>query len=99
MYVDDLADAVVFLMKHYSDEEHVNVGVGSDVTIREVAELIARVVGVESRLSFDPTKPDGMQRKLLNSAKLLAMGWRPGTPLDVGLRQTYEWYLSRAAAA
>jgi GDP-L-fucose synthase len=99
MYVDDLADAVVFLMKHYSDEEHVNIGVASDVTIREVAELIARVVGVESRLSFDPTKPDGMPRKLLDSAKLLAMGWRPGTPLDVGLRQTYEWYLRHKAAA
>jgi GDP-L-fucose synthase len=99
LYVEDLADAVVFLMKHYSDEEHVNVGVGSDVTIREVAELIARAVGVESRLRFDATKPDGMPRKLLDSAKLLAMGWRPGTALDVGLRQTYEWFLRHRAAA
>jgi GDP-L-fucose synthase len=99
LYVEDLADAIVFLMKHYSDEEHVNVGVGSDVTIREVAELIARAVGVESRLRFDATKPDGMPRKLLDSAKLLAMGWRPGTALDVGLRQTYEWFLRHRAAA
>jgi GDP-L-fucose synthase len=99
LYVDDLADAVVFLMKHYSDEEHVNVGYGSDVTIREVAEHIARAVGVESRLRFDATKPDGMPRKLLDSGKLLAMGWRPDTALDVGLRQTYEWYLRHKAAA
>jgi GDP-L-fucose synthase len=93
LHVDDLADAVVFLMKNYSDEEHVNVGAGYDVTIREVAELIARAVGVEASLRFDATKPDGMPRKLLDSSKLLAMGWKPSIALDAGLRHAYEWFM------
>lgn len=99
LHVDDLADAVVFLMKTYSDEEHVNVGAGYDVTIREVAELIARAVGVEASLRFDATKPDGMPRKLLDSSKLLAMGWKPSIELDAGLRHAYEWFLQHKAAA
>jgi GDP-L-fucose synthase len=98
MYVDDLADALVFLLKHYSAEEHVNVGVGYDVTIREVAQLIMQVVGIEGRLQFDSTKPDGMPRKLLDSGRLLSMGWQPRTGLDEGLRKTYAWYLEYAAA-
>lgn len=98
MYVDDLADALVFLLKHYSGEEHVNVGVGYDVTVREVAELIMRVVGMGGRLQFDTLKPDGMPRKLLDSGRLLSMGWQPRTGLDDGLRKTYAWYLEHAAA-
>jgi GDP-L-fucose synthase len=98
MYVDDLADALVFLLKHYSAEEHVNVGVGYDVTIREVAQLIMQVVGIEGRLQFDSTKPDGMPRKLLDSGRLLSMGWQPRTGLDEGLRKTYAWYLEHAPA-
>jgi GDP-L-fucose synthase len=98
MYVDDLADALVFLLKHYSGEEHVNVGVGYDVTVREVAELIMRVVGMGGRLQFDTSKPDGMPRKLLDSGRLLSMGWQPRTGLDDGLRKTYAWYLEHAAA-
>ncbi len=97
MYVDDLADALIFLMKNYSDEEHVNIGVGEDISIRSLAETIARVVGVESRLRFDPSRPDGTPRKLLDSEKLHAMGWRPRTTLEDGLRATYRWYLDNVA--
>lgn len=99
MYVDDLADALVFLMQNYSGEEHVNVGVGQDVTIRTLAEMIARVVGTESKLRFDSRRPDGTPRKLLDSSKLLDMGWKPRTTLEDGLRKTYAWYLDNIAKA
>jgi GDP-L-fucose synthase len=92
MYVDDLADALVFLLKHYSDDEHVNIGVGYDVTIRELAETIARIVGLAATLRFDSSKPDGTPRKLMDSGRLLAMGWNPQTSLEDGLRQAYGWY-------
>jgi GDP-L-fucose synthase len=91
--VDDLADALVFLLKTYSDDSHVNVGVGSDVTIRELAEIIMGVVGVQGRLRFDPSKPDGAPRKLLDSSLLQSMGWRPRIGLKEGLRKAYKWYL------
>jgi GDP-L-fucose synthase len=93
MHVDDLADAAVFLMKTYSGEEHVNIGTGQEVTIRELAEAIASIVGVESRLRFDPRKPDGMPRKLLDSGRLRGMGWQPQISLEDGLRMTYAWYV------
>ena len=95
--VDDLADALIFLLRHYSDESHVNIGVGHDVTIRELAETIMHVVGVEGRLRFDPSKPDGAPRKLLDSSLLQSMGWRPRIGLDEGLRKTYAWYLENVA--
>jgi GDP-L-fucose synthase len=94
--VDDLADALVFLLRHYSDDSHVNVGSGADVTIRELAETITRVVGVASRLRFDLSKPDGVPRKLLDSSRLSSMGWRPRVGLEEGLRKTYAWYLDNA---
>ena len=94
MYVDDLADALVFLLKHYSGEEHVNVGVASDVTIRELAETIMRVVGLDAELRFDRSKPDGTPRKLMDSSRLFAMGWTPKTSLEDGFRQAYAWYLA-----
>jgi GDP-L-fucose synthase len=97
LYVDDLADALVFLLEHYSGEEHVNVGTGSDVTISEAAELVARVVGLNGALRFDSSKPDGMPRKLLDSNRILAMGWKPRTELEEGLRKTYAWYLEHVA--
>ncbi len=96
LHVDDLADALVFLMKNYSGEQHINVGTGSELTIRELAETIARVIGVEARLKFDPSKPDGAPRKLLNSEKLLSMGWAPKIGLEDGLRNAYAWYLDYA---
>lgn len=97
LYVDDLADACVFLMKNYSGEEHVNIGFGSDVTIRELAETVAAVVGFKGTLSYDSTKPDGMPKKLLDSAKLNAMGWTPKVGLTEGIAKAYDWYLKNAA--
>lgn len=97
LYVDDLADACVFLMKNYSDEEHVNVGYGSDVTIGEVAKIVADTVGFQGTLAFDTSKPDGMPRKLVDSAKLNAMGWRPATDLKQGIAKAYAWYRENAA--
>jgi len=92
LHVDDLADAVVFLIKTWSDEEPVNIGTGSDVTIAELAQLIADIVGFNGRFVFDPTKPDGTPRKLLDISKVTELGWRPGIDLETGIRQTYDWY-------
>lgn len=99
LHVDDLADALVFVMQNYSEEVHVNIGSGKDISIRELAELIARVVDVESRLKFDPSRPDGTPRKLLDSSRLLGMGWRPRISLEEGLRSTYRWYLENEIQA
>lgn len=96
LYVDDLADALVFLMKTYSAGEHVNIGSGSDLSIKELAQLIADTVGFRGDFTFDSTKPDGTPRKLLNVDKLRALGWEAKTDLREGLRRTYEWYLSKS---
>jgi GDP-L-fucose synthase len=93
LHVDDLAEALLFLMQHYSDAEHVNVGVGKDLSIRELAETIARVVGYQGELAFDPCKPDGTPRKLVDTTKINALGWHPRIGLEEGLRDTYRWYL------
>lgn len=93
LYVDDLADALVFLLQNYSGEDHVNVGTGTDVTIRELAETICRVVGFEGELRFDASKPDGMPRKLLDVGRLNAMGWRHETDLETGLGRAYDWFV------
>lgn len=92
LYVDDLADALVFLMRHYDGYEHVNVGVGEDMTIRELAEIIAEVVGYSGPLAFDSSKPDGTPKKLLDITRLSELGWRPKISLKKGLRSTYEWF-------
>lgn len=97
LYVDDCADALVHLMKHYSDESHVNVGCGNDLTIAEVAQKVITTVGLNAKLVTDPSKPDGTPRKLLDISKLIATGWQPRISLEDGLARTYEWYLSRAA--
>jgi len=91
LYCDDLADALVFLMRHYSDESHINVGTGTDVTIREVAELLAEVIGFKGRFHYNPAKPDGTPRKLLDVSRLVQLGWRAETPLRAGLEKTYRW--------
>jgi GDP-L-fucose synthase len=93
-----LADAVIFLMKTLSDEEPINIGTGTDVTIAELAELIAEIVGFEGRFIFDPSKPDGTPRKLLDVSKLTALGWRPRITVEVGIRQTHEWYRTSRGA-
>jgi GDP-L-fucose synthase len=92
LHVDDLADACVFLMKHYSADEHVNVGSGQEISIRELTELIARVVGFRGGFAFDPSRPDGTPRKLLDTAKLDALGWSARIGLEEGIAQTYRWY-------
>jgi GDP-L-fucose synthase len=93
LYVDDLADACVFLMNNYSDEIHINVGTGEDVEIRELAEIIKKVVGYEGEIVNDTTKPDGTPRKLLNVDRLHATGWKHRVELEDGIRRVYEWYL------
>ena len=96
MHVDDLADAAVFLMERYSQPEIINVGVGYDVTIAELAGLVKDVVGFEGGLRFDRTKPDGTPRKLLDVSRLAALGWRSRIELAEGVRQTYQWYVDNA---
>jgi GDP-L-fucose synthase len=92
LHVDDLADATLYLLRHYDDEGIVNVGWGEDVTIRELAELVRTVCGYQGRLEFDPSKPDGTPRKLLDTSRLTSLGWRPKITLEAGIRSTYAWY-------
>ena len=97
LHVDDLADALVFLMKNYSDEMHINVGTGVETSIRALAELIARAAGWQGRFEYDASKPDGMPRKVMDVSRLRALGWTAPTPLEEGLRKAYDWYVRNAA--
>lgn len=97
LHVDDLADALIFLMERYSDESHVNVGWGEDVTIAELASLIADVVGFEGKLRYATDKPDGMPRKLLDIGLIERMGWRPTIQFREGLSDAYHWFAENAA--
>jgi GDP-L-fucose synthase len=99
LHVDDLGDAVVYLLKNYNDESIVNVGWGEDVTIRELAELVVAACGYRGRLVFDPSKPDGTPRKLLDTTRLSGLGWRPKIPLKAGIESTYAWYREHVAEA
>src|SRR5207237_1329547 len=94
--VDDLADACVFVMKYYSGEGFLNSGTAEDITIADFARLIAEVIGYEGALAFDPSRPDGTPRKLLDVSKLTALGWRAKTPLRDGLKAAYADFCSRA---
>lgn len=98
LHVDDLARAVVFLLDHYDGYEHINCGAGSDVSIAELADIIARVVDYPGKIVFDPTKPDGTPRKLMDSSRIAALGFKPQTPLQDGIAATYRWYLENKAA-
>jgi GDP-L-fucose synthase len=98
LHVDDLAGACRFLLEHYDSPEIVNVGCGTDVTIRELAETICEVVGFDGELAFDPSKPDGTPRKLLDTARLTALGWQPRIGLREGIAQTYAWYRAQPDA-
>jgi GDP-L-fucose synthase len=97
LHVDDLADALVFLMERYSDESHVNIGWGEDVSIRELAELVAEVVGYTGGFRYAAEKPDGTPRKLLDVARLSGMGWRPRIRLRDGLADAYRWFVDNVA--
>ena len=99
IYVDDLADALVHVLAHYSDAAPINIGCGEDVTIADFARLVCEVVGFEGGLRFDDTKPDGTPRKLLDVARLDALGWRAPTPLQDGLARSYAWFRENAAGA
>jgi len=92
LHVDDLADACVFLMRQYSDEPPINVGWGEDISIGELARLVADTVGFNGELRFDPSKPDGTPRKLLDTSRMTALGWQPKIHLKAGLASTYEWF-------
>ncbi|MBL7218429.1 MAG: GDP-L-fucose synthase [Desulfobacteraceae bacterium] len=95
LYVDDLADACLYLMNNYDENDIVNVGVGKDQSIWELAEMVGKVVGFKGDLRFDHTKPDGTPLKLLDVSKLTALGWHADTPLEEGIRRAYQWYLEQ----
>lgn len=97
LHVDDCANALVFLLKNYSGDSHVNVGSGTDVTIDELSELVMQAVGFNGTLEHDLSRPDGTPRKLMSNEKLAAMGWSPSISLPEGLKSTYQWFLAHRA--
>lgn len=99
LFVDDLADALIFLMAKYDKSELINAGSGEGVTIRDLARAVAKVVGFNGRIVQDTSKPDGMPKKVLDTSKLRELGWQPKHSLQTGLERTYEWYRARHGAA
>jgi GDP-L-fucose synthase len=99
LHVDDLADACVFLMKHYDDMMHINIGTGEDVSIAELADMVRRVVHPSAQIVFDTSKPDGAPRKLLDVSRLHALGWRHRMSLGEGIEHTYNWFLQNHGVA
>jgi GDP-L-fucose synthase len=98
LHVDDLADACLFLMAHYGEAEHINVGTGEDLSIRELADMVCAIVHPSARLVFDTDKPDGTPRKLLDVSRLHGLGWRHTIELRQGIAATYEWFVSQLVA-
>lgn len=98
LHVDDCADALLTILRGYSEDEHINVGSGEDLTIQELAQMVGKVVGYEGRIRNDTAKPDGTPRKLMSGDKLKALGWRPKVSLEDGLGSTYAWYLQHHAS-
>jgi GDP-L-fucose synthase len=97
LHVDDLADALVFLARTYSDDEFVNIGTGDEVSIADLAHLVADAVGFRGEVAFDATRPDGTPRKLVDTTKLNALGWKPSVPLNRGIAEVYGWFLDNGA--
>jgi GDP-L-fucose synthase len=95
LHADDFVSACHFLMDHYDGDQVINAGCGSDVTIKELAETIARISGFDGKIVFDGTKPDGTRQKLLDSSVIAGLGWKPKISLEEGIKRTYQWYLSR----
>ena len=93
LFIEDLADALVYLMENYNDSQFVNVGTGIEITIKELTELVAKTVGFKGEILWDSTKPDGTPRKVTNMSKLHSLGWEHKTPLEAGLKETYKWFL------
>lgn len=98
LFADDLARACIFLMQHYSEEQFINVGFGSDIAIKELAELVRSIVGFTGAIEWDTTKPDGTPRKLMDSSRLFALGWKPQVDLETGIRLSYADFLKRRDA-
>lgn len=96
LFVDDLADACVFLMDNYNSSDIVNIGTGKDITIKELAELIRNITGFSGEIKWDPAKPDGTPRKLLDVSKINSLGWKAKTSIEDGIKETYKWYLNNA---
>ena len=96
LHVDDLADACVHLMNRYDESDFINIGTGKDSSIRELAEIVAKIVGFEEKLRFDTSKPDGTPQKLLDVSRLKSLGWSPRISLKDGIKQTYEWCLKNS---
>jgi GDP-L-fucose synthase len=96
LYIEDLADACIFLMKNYNEDEVINVGVGKDISIKELSLLIREVVGYSGELKFNTSRPDGTPQKLLDVSKLTELGWEAKTSLELGIRKTYQWYTESA---
>ena len=94
LYVDDLADAALFLMNNYDDSEIINVGTGKEIPIKELAKLIAKITGFKGRLRFNQTKPDGTMLKCLDVSKINSLGWHAATPLEYGIKKTCQWYMT-----
>jgi GDP-L-fucose synthase len=94
MFVDDLADAVIFIMENYNEAEFINVGTGIDSTVKEIAEVIKEIIGYKGHLIYDKSKPDGMSRKLLDVTRINALGWKSETRFEEGIKATYDWYLN-----
>lgn len=97
MYIDDLADSLTYLLRHYVEPTPINVGTGQGTTIKDLAEIISSVVGYEGALAWDTTRPDGMPKRMLDSSKLSALGWEPSVSLQDGLKKTYAWYKTNIA--
>jgi GDP-L-fucose synthase len=97
LHVDDLAQACLMLLDNYDSPETINVGWGEDLPIRELAETVADVVGFEGEIEWDTSKPDGMPRKLLDTSRINALGWKPTITLREGLTSTYDWYVTNVA--
>ena len=99
LHVDDLADACLYLMAHYDEPDIINVGVGEDISIKELANLVKQVIGYQGEVVFNSSMPDGTPRKLLDVSRLTQLGWRARIPLEEGIRQTYHWYLRKGQGA
>jgi GDP-L-fucose synthase len=98
LHVDDLARAAVFCLDHYDGYDHINCGAGADISIADLADLIARAVGYRGKIVFDTSKPDGTPRKLMDSSRIVALGWKPEISLEDGIASTYRWYLENKRA-
>lgn len=97
LYVDDLADVCIFLMKHYNNPKLINVGFGEDVSIKKLAQLVRAAVGFTGGIRFDRSKPDGVFRKILDNTKIRGLGWKPKIGLEEGIRKTYAWYVAHSS--